>query len=64
VCDQSGSQSACDPNYTKTGSDTVFIEDNGKVTKIAYPDRVEGYMGKRVKTKRKMMENPITPARA
>jgi hypothetical protein len=62
ICDskcvtQSGGQSACDLNCTKTGGDALFIEDNGKVTKIANPDKVKGYMGKRVKTKAKMMKD-------
>jgi hypothetical protein len=61
VCDSkcvthTGSQSACDVKCTKTGGDAVFVEDNGKVTKIANPEKVKGYMGKRVKTKAKMMD--------
>src|SRR5262245_19626642 len=50
-------QSACDLNCGKTGGDAVFVEDNGKVTKIANPDKVKGYMGKHVKTKSKMMKD-------
>ena len=62
ICDskcvtQSGSQSACDLNCTKKGGEAVFIEENGKVTKIANPDKVKGYMGKHVKTKAKMMDD-------
>ena len=61
ICDsrcvtQSSGQSACDPQCTRTGGDAVFVEDNGKVTKIANPDKVKGYMGKRVKTKSRMMK--------
>jgi hypothetical protein len=50
ICDskcvtQSAGQSACDLKCTQTGGDAVFVEDNGKVTKIANPDKVKGSMG-------------------
>lgn len=56
ICDskcvtQSGGQSACDSKCTQTGGDAVFIEDNGKVTKINNPEKVKGSMGKRVKAR-------------
>ena len=61
ICDskcvtQSGGPSACDTKCTKTGGAAVFIDDNGKVTKIANPDKVKGYMGKHLKAKCKMMK--------
>jgi hypothetical protein len=62
VCDskcvtQSAGQSACDLNCTQTGGDAVFVQDNGKVTKIANPEMVKGSMGKQVKIRGEMMEN-------
>ncbi len=61
ICDskcvtESGGPSACDTKCTKTGGAAVFIDDNGKVTKIANPDKVKGYMGKHLKAKCKMMK--------
>jgi hypothetical protein len=65
ICDskcvtQNAGKSACDLKCTKTGGDAVFIEDNGKVTKIANPDKVKGHMGKHVKAKGKMMKDEDT----
>lgn len=62
ICDskcvtQTGSQAACDLNCTQKDGDAVFIDDNGKLTKIANPDKVKGYKGKHVKAKCKMNEN-------
>jgi hypothetical protein len=62
ICDskcvtQSAGQSSCDLNCTQTGGDAVFIQDNGKVTKIANPEKVKGHMMKRVKVMGEMMEN-------
>jgi hypothetical protein len=62
ICDskcvaQSAGQSACDLKCTQTGGDAVFIEDNGKVTKIANPEKVKGFKGKRVKAKCEMMKD-------
>src|SRR5215469_15941666 len=62
ICDsrcvtQTGSQSACDLNCTQKSGDAVFIDDNGKATKIANPEKVKGYNGKHVKTKCKMMDD-------
>ncbi len=61
ICDskcvtQSAGQSACDLKCAQTGGDAVFVEDNGKVTKIANPEKVKGSMGKRVKARCKMMK--------
>jgi hypothetical protein len=65
ICDskcvtQIAGQSACDPNCRKTGGEAVFIGDTGKVTKIANPDKVKGYMGKHVKANCKMMKGEGT----
>ena len=62
ICDSkcvthSAGQSACDLQCTQTGGDAVFIEDNGKVTKIANPEKVKGSMGKRVKARCEMMKD-------
>jgi hypothetical protein len=62
ICDskcvtQTGGQSACDLKCPQKGGDAVFIDDNGKVTKIANPQKVKGYKGKHVKAKCKMMED-------
>jgi len=62
ICDskcvtQTGSQSACDLNCTQKGGDAIFVDDNGKATKIANPEKVKGYKGKHVKAKCKMMED-------
>ena len=62
VCDskcvtQSAGQSSCDLNCTQKGGDAVFVQDNGKVTKIANPEKVQGHMMKRVKVMGEMMEN-------
>ena len=62
ICDsncvtQTGGQSACNLKCTQKGGDAVFIDDNGKVTKIANPDKVKGYKGKHVKAKCKMMKD-------
>jgi hypothetical protein len=62
ICDskcvtQNAGQSACDLNCTQTGGDAIFIEDNGKATKIANPEKVKGYMAKRVKVRCDMAES-------
>jgi hypothetical protein len=53
---QGAGTAACDQNCTDKSGDAVFIDDQGKVTKIANPSKVEGDMGKRVKVKGKMMK--------
>jgi hypothetical protein len=62
ICDskcvtQSAGQSSCDMNCTQKGGDAVFVQDNGKVTKIANPEKVQGNMMQRVKVMGEMMEN-------
>jgi hypothetical protein len=61
ICDskcvtQSVGQSSCDMNCTQKGGDAVFVEDNGKVTKIANPEKVQGNMMKKVKVMCDMTE--------
>ena len=53
---QSAGKSACDQNCTDKSGDAVFIDDQGKATKIANPAKVEEDMGKQVKVKGKMMK--------
>ena len=65
ICDskcvtQNGSQSSCDSNCTQNDGDAVFVDDNGKATKIANPEKVKGYKGKHVKAKCKMNEDQDT----
>jgi|SRR5882724_5444647 len=65
ICDskcvtQNAGQSACDVKCTQKGGDAVFIEDNGKVTKIANPEKVKGHMGKHIKARCKMMKDQDT----
>jgi hypothetical protein len=62
ICDsgcvtQTGGQAACNLKCSQKGGDAVFIDDNGKVTKIANPDKVKGHKGKHVKAKCKMMDD-------
>jgi hypothetical protein len=55
--DQSGDHPACNLKCSEKSGDAVFIDDTGKVTKIANPDKVKGYMGKHVKAKCNKMED-------
>jgi len=55
--DQSGDHPACNLKCSEKSGDAVFIDDTGKVTKIANPDKVKGYKGQHVKGKCKMMED-------
>lgn len=62
ICDskcvsQSGDRPVCDTKCNEKGGDAVFVDDNGKVTKIANPEKVKGYMGKHVKAKGKRMKD-------
>src|SRR5215467_6336852 len=47
-------KTVCDQNCTDQSGEVVFIDDNGKVTQIANPKKVEGDMGKQVKVRGKM----------
>jgi len=48
---------SCKAGCTEKGGDTVFIDDQGKVTKIANPKKVKGSMGKKVKMHAEMMKD-------
>jgi hypothetical protein len=48
---QSAGHATCDANCADKSGDPVFVEDNGKVTKISNPDKVKGHMGEKVKAK-------------
>lgn len=50
-------KAACDETCTDTSGDVVFVEDTGKVTKIANPDKVMDKMGKKVKVRGEMMKD-------
>jgi hypothetical protein len=47
--DQSSAKATCDQHCTETSGDIVFINDNGKVTKIANQDVAKPMCGKKVK---------------
>src|SRR5579862_3371258 len=62
VCDsmcvnQTGAHPACNIKCSEKSGEPVFIDDSGKVTKIANPDKVKGYKGKHIKAKCKMMDD-------
>jgi hypothetical protein len=48
---QHAGQATCDATCQDKSGDAVFVEDSGKVTKIANPDMVKGKMGQKVKVK-------------
>ena len=54
LCDQKcvkqdAGKAACDLSCTEKSGDRVFVDDNGKATKVANPEVCEGKMGKKVK---------------
>lgn len=53
---QTAGRTACDQGCTDKSGDAVFIDDHGKVTKIANSANVENDLGKQVKVKGKMMK--------
>ncbi len=56
---QSSGHASCDASCAgkdKSG-DAVFVDDNGKVSKISNPDMVKGKMGQKVKAKCKMSKD-------
>jgi len=57
---QAAGHAMCDVNCTDKSGDAVFVEDNGKVTKISNPDMVKGKMGQKVKAKCKMNKDDQT----
>jgi hypothetical protein len=62
ICDQKcvkqdAGKAACDLSCTEKSGDAVFVDDEGKATKVANPAICEGKMGKKVKIHGKMMKN-------
>jgi hypothetical protein len=47
----------CDVNCTDTTGDVMFVDEQGKSTKISNPEKVKGQMGKKMKVKYQMMNN-------
>lgn len=54
---QSAGQATCDANCADKSGDPVFVQDNGKVSKISNPDMVTGKMGHKVKVKCNMSKD-------
>ncbi len=50
-------KAACDETCADKSGDAVFVDDSGKVTKIANPEKVMDKMGKKVKVKCNMMKD-------
>jgi hypothetical protein len=48
---------SCNAGCTDKGGDAVFIDDQGKVTKIANPKMVKKVLGKKVKMHAEMMKD-------
>jgi hypothetical protein len=57
---QNAAQSSCKPDCTEKGGDTVFVDDQGKVTKIANPKMAKSHMNKKVKMKGQMKSDNLT----
>ena len=53
---QDSGKAACDSGCTLKSSDVVFIDDQGKATKVANPKMAKGKMGKPVKVHGEMMQ--------
>jgi|ERR1700704_5641 hypothetical protein len=47
-------KAVCDDSKGGKGSDMVFIDDQGKATKVANPKKLKGMSGKKVKVKGEM----------
>jgi hypothetical protein len=61
LCDQKcvkqdAAKASCDLSCTETSGNRMFVDDNGKATKVANPEICEGKMGKKVKIHGKMMK--------
>jgi len=48
---QSGGHAACDQNCADRSGDIVFVDNDGKLWKVANQDKVMSYVGKQVKMK-------------
>jgi hypothetical protein len=49
----------CDASCTETSGDVVFIDEQGKTTKISNPAMVKGHMGKKMKVKCEMKDGEM-----
>jgi hypothetical protein len=54
---QSDGHATCDASCKDKSGDAVFVQDNGKVTKISNPDMVKGNMGKQITAKCQMSKD-------
>ncbi|HKT52330.1 MAG TPA: hypothetical protein VJV96_18660 [Candidatus Angelobacter sp.] len=54
---QDAGKAACDSGCTANGHEVVFIDDEGKVTKVANPGMAKGKMGKKVKVRGEMKKD-------
>ncbi len=50
-------KATCDPNCKEKGGEAVFVDDQGKVTKIANQKMVKSHMGQKVRVKGEMMKD-------
>jgi hypothetical protein len=62
LCDQKcvkqdSGKAACDLSCTEKSGDRVFVDDEGKATKVSNPEICEGKMGKKVKIHGAMMKD-------
>src|ERR1051325_6156562 len=53
---QDSGKSSCDSGCTLKSKEVVFIDDEGKATRVANPKMTKGKMGKKVKFHGKMMQ--------
>ena len=65
ICDQKcikqeAGKSACDAACSEKSGEAVFVDDEGKATKIANPKMAKGKMGKKVKIHGEMMKDKDT----
>jgi hypothetical protein len=49
----------CNASCTETSGDVVFIDEQGKTTKISNPAMVKGHMGKKMKVKCEMKDGEM-----
>jgi hypothetical protein len=54
---QDAGKSACDASCKEQGGDVVFVDDQGRATKVANPKMAKGKMGKPVKVRGEMMKD-------
>lgn len=54
---QDAGKAACDLSCTEQSGEAVFVDDQGKATKVANPEMCKGKMGKKVKIHGKMKKD-------